>query len=107
MPARLISLFVEKSSLQRVLKFPVLLRREFVCKPLNLAGDSGRLPRSEGLDSAKFPVYFPVKQGILVGDRSDADCLVNQILSQKFRDLEFARRRFGAVFMLRHIAEIF
>ncbi len=37
-PGAVISLLVEKSSLQHVRKFPAPLHREIVRKPLNLAG---------------------------------------------------------------------
>jgi hypothetical protein len=61
-----ISLFVEKSSLQYALKFPVPPRREFVWKQLNLrddrvAGELGFEPRLTESESAVLPLnYSPI-----------------------------------------------
>src|SRR5580704_13536494 len=59
--ARKVACFVSKISLQRDLLFPVRSFREFGCKPLNLRVlPSARI--ALGLNSAKFPVYFPVSR---------------------------------------------
>jgi hypothetical protein len=55
------SLLLEKNSLIRVWKFPVLLRREFGWKPLNSLAD--RTSKSQRRsDLAKFPVNFTVSR---------------------------------------------
>jgi hypothetical protein len=54
----ILSLFVEKSSLQHFRKFPVPFRGESICKRLNLRGGSARDSRTEA-GFCKIPCLFP------------------------------------------------
>src|ERR1700730_4984495 len=55
------SLIPRFNSLLEFKKFPVRLRREFACKPLNLLIDWHK-NRTERQESANFPVNFPVSR---------------------------------------------
>ena len=79
------SLFFENNSLLWLQKFPVRLRREFVCKPLNSLADGtpksqrfGRIPRNS--------LYFSLLgKGIWRGDRFDPGCLHHHALAAHWR----------------------
>src|SRR3984893_7011573 len=55
------SLIPRFNSLLEFKKFPVRLRREFACKPLNLLIDWHK-NRTERQETANFPVNFPVSR---------------------------------------------
>ena len=58
-------------------KFPVPLRREFGCKPLNLPVESTPEITELGPESAKLPVNFPVVREFGFGDWLASDCFVH------------------------------
>jgi hypothetical protein len=78
------SLFLEKFSLIRLWKFPVLLRREFRCKLLNPRVDQNR---RESPDSTKFPVNFPVSREF-GAETSSSGPRTNQSMRCRRRDCE-------------------
>jgi hypothetical protein len=61
-------------------KFPVPLRRDFCCKPLEsrviAAARAG-----QGAKTFKFPVNFPVSRELATGDRFDCDCVRHHAFS--------------------------